>query len=201
MIELYIYILIYVLMFILSIKEIYFGKKYYKSIYFLVVILSILAGIRNELGIDYKEYYYLFLNLREFSQNSFVEPGFKYMIVFLNKLNFNPKLIFITFSLLSLYPLARILIKNTTYPMYSLFLYYNVFYFSYIFNTLRQGIVLTIFLYISTLTKKRKKLTKYKILIYSLLASLIHKSGIFSLIFLKKENKRKKNYIIVRHVS
>lgn len=180
----YIYIIAYIVLLCVAFYEFFedrINNHYLKLFLFIFVLmyLVILSGTRYEVGADFNSYLTIFNNvdsLSESSAYSSLEPGFKLIIIFFKALNFPPYFLFFVFSAILFSFLGVGLKRTSKLPFLSLFIFFSIFWIGYVFNVLRQGIAMSIFIYaISDIKDKKFK----KVLFISLLASTIHFTGIF----------------------
>ena len=182
------YYLIGSIIFILLIFSTFF-KNYEKNttILFLIIsILFLLSSIRYEIGTDYSVYYKFFNNVQPFSfdydydsgYNSF-EPLFKYIVVILKNVIASPLFYFSLWSFITLSFFYFGIKENSAHYILSLFILYCIFYHHYLFNTIRQGVVMGIFIYSLKYILNREF---FKILMITIFSSLIHTSGILIMV-------------------
>jgi len=183
---LYIYIISYIVLLCIAFFEFFEDrlKNQYLTIFLYTIILLfliILSGARYNVGADFNSYLSIFNNVNSLSADapySYLEPGFKLIIIFFKGTNFPPYFLFFVFSSI-LFSFLGVGIRRTSeLPFLSLFLFFLIFWIGYVFNVLRQGIAMSIFIYLIPDIKN-----KYfsKVLFFSLLASAIHFTGIFIL--------------------
>lgn len=183
----YFYSISFVILLILSTFEVFqnnFSNKQVKKTLLILItfILAIFSGIRYGVGTDFKTYFDIFRIVESASPESAyqnIEEGFKVIIVFLKSLNFSPYSLFFIFSLLLLLFISRGVEKNSRYPFLSIFLFFLTFLINYVFNALRQGIVMAIFIYLLPDFKEKRF---WKVLLFSLLAVTIHKTAVFIIV-------------------
>lgn len=179
------YLLSYICLFFYSFYEIFMKKVYTKiraiSLGLLFsLFFGLMAGLRYGIGTDYFTYLYLFENINNLDsllyKNNWVEPGFKFLIYFFNQIGFTEPLIFLSFALITLSLLFSGIKKNTKHVVFSFFVYFCVFYIGYVFNVMRQGIVMALFVYLLKDIQNRNLL---KVAILTLIGMTIHYSAIF----------------------
>lgn len=201
------YFISYITLLVLSLFEIFQSRienKYFSRSLFLIVIgiLAIFAGIRYQVGVDYNSYLSIFRHVYSIMRPPYIniETGFKVIIVFFKSLGFPALSLFFVFSSVLLYFIQNGIEKTSRYKFFSLFLFFLIFYITYVFNVLRQGIVMSIFIYLIPDIKKNNHL---KIFVFSLIAFTIHNSGMFIIIsyFLYFFSLDKKTYIIMTFAS
>ncbi|MDQ0243675.1 hypothetical protein J2S09_001220 [Bacillus fengqiuensis] len=179
----YIYIIIYVFLFLLTLKEITV-KKFKKLetriiLFILLLFFSIFSGIRYGIGRDYYTYLNIFRGLQTLNDFEYLEPGFRLIISLIKRLGFPDISLFFIFAFISLFFLFKGINKNSNYPFLSVFIYTFVFFIGYTFNVMRQGIVMSLFVYLlSDIQQRNSK----KVIFLSLLGMTIHYSAIFIII-------------------
>lgn len=199
-----VYIFPFITLLMLSFKDV-FGRKISvrrESILLslLLLYLSILAGIRHGIGIDYFTYQNIFHGINDFSDYNYLEPGFRLLVVFFKSIGVHSQWLFFVFALITLVLLVKSITKNSYYPLLSLFLYLCIFYTGYVFNVLRQGIAMSIFLISLQYIEERRI---WRVLLLSLIGTSIHYSGIFIIIgyIFTKISIKRKTYIILLLIS
>lgn len=165
-----IYILIWIIGFLLSLKEI-FSKKQTKSkilLFFYFFLLTIITGIRYKNGTDYDTYSIIFNNIKSMADYRYIEAGFRFITALTNKF-FNYNYNYMVFSIINFYFLYKA-VKKLKYPIFSTFIYVNIFFFPYSFNGIRQGLAMSVYAFI--IFGKFDKLSR---IIYYILGILFHK--------------------------
>ena len=120
---------------------------------FLAGILIFFSGVRVGTGIDYYSYldmwYYVKpINEIENFYLSAVEPGFVFLISLIKFFTNKSIYFYLVTSLLAILPIYPTLVKlNIRYKIISFFIYFLVFYITYPFNVVRQGIAMGIFIF------------------------------------------------------
>ncbi|MDO4764137.1 MAG: EpsG family protein, partial [Flavobacteriaceae bacterium] len=118
-----------------------------------MLLLIFLAGIRVNTGIDYLAYLDIWKAISPISRISTfqmiaVEPGFVFLVSFIKLFTAKSLYFFLVCAFLSIFPmylgLKRMDIK---YMFISFFIYLLVFYLTYPFNGMRQGIAMGIFIF------------------------------------------------------
>ena len=168
-----VYILLFLLLFFLSVVELCTnGIPNYIKI-FLIILLTCLLGFRDDVGNDYHNYVDIFNHLDWHIDN--IEPGFYYLCYYTKEVGLSHQFVFLICSMLTLYPIAFVV--NKVIPKYFCTAL-SVYVFSYIFfeamNTVRQAVAMSFFLlafyYYSILRNI------YKSLFAILLGFLFHKT-------------------------
>jgi hypothetical protein len=196
------YLIIYLTTVTFSFLEIFSNKinKRRKIVFFIAVILAIIGGMRYGVGTDYFTYYDMFKNVDSFSEYQHFEIGFRGLVIILKQIGFSPISFFTIFSFMSLIPLSLGIIKSSYYPLFSIFIYFNVFYPNYSFNAVGQAIPMGIFiLLLDDIAERNLR----KVIVWSIIASLFHYSGILILVayFLSKIKLNYLFYLFFTFVS
>jgi hypothetical protein len=194
------YLFIYIVLLILAFKEVFkegFSEKQINCLFFsLLIIFTTIAGIRYGVGTDYFNYLDIFNGIKVFNDYNYLEPGFRFIISSVKGLGFPELSLFFIFSLISLSFLFKGIKENSKYPFFSLFIYIIVFFIGYVFNVFRQGIVMSLFVFLLRDIEQRNF---KKILLFSLFGLSIHYSAIFILLsyFFYKLKISRKMYIVM----
>lgn len=182
-----------------KVKNIYLSKSLFAIV---IVILAIFSGIRYQIGVDYNSYLSIFSNVTSTLKPPFInlETGFKAMVIFFKSLSFPAISLFFFFSLILLLFIQRGIERSSKYRFYSLFIFFLIFLITYVFNALRQGIAMSIFIYLIPDIKNKKFI---KVAIFSVIAFMIHNSGVFILVsyFLYFFSFDRKTYVILTLAS
>lgn len=178
------YLIIYSILLVLSLFSI-LNKKFNvdlnkKNLVIMIAgILTIIAGIRVEVGTDYDSYKNIFYGVNDITDYNYLEIGFRFLIVII-KLIFNHEIVFfMILSILTMFFFTKGILSTSINPIISIFIFYSVFYTPYVFNVIRQGITMSLFVF--SLKYYHTNQTK-KVLLISFIATLFHFSGIFILI-------------------
>lgn len=152
---------------------------------FLAGILIFFSGVRVGTGIDYYSYldmwYYVKpINEIENFYLSAVEPGFVFLISLIKFFTNKSIYFYLVTSLLAILPIYPTLVKlNIRYKIISFFIYFLVFYITYPFNVVRQGIAMGIFIFSLPFILKQRF---FLVLFLSIIAGLIHSTGFLIII-------------------
>ena len=141
-----------------------------------IIILGLIAGFRYYVGTDYGTYIELFNGINSIKDYSYVEFGFRVLILFIKMFTSSSVALFVLMSVLSMLFLYYGIKKLTDKTILSIFIFYGIFYIGYIFNAVRQGFAMCVFLYSIQYFEERNIV---KILICTVIATLIHSSGIY----------------------
>ena len=182
-----------------------FKDKVKNNNYLLLIITSILfilASIRYNIGTDYPAYYNFFVNIKPFNFNPDFSIGcehyellFRYTVSILKNIIISPIFYFSFWASVTLAFVWKGIKEQSENYLLSIFIFYNIFYVNYLFNALRQGIVMGIFLFSTKYIIERKFKS---VLIISIIATLLHTSGIFILLaYFFSKIKIKNRFILI----
>lgn len=203
-----VYTFSYIILLLISLFDVFdesLINEYLKEImlFSLVFLLIILAGVRFEIGMDFSAYYNFFQRVDSMDGNAsynYLEPGFRLIIIFFKSISFHPYFLFFTYASI-MYSFIFIGIKRLSpLPFLSLFVFFTIFMIGYVFNVMRQGIAMSILVY---LIPDFKEKNIYKVLFMTFFAASIHSSGFFILICYLLYHFRigKKVYILLTFIS
>ena len=186
-----IYLLIPILLILLS-KNVN-NHKFNVADYIIMLIMSIICGLRYNVGTDYFIYTKMYNNIKSFPR---VEFFFQRLILFMNSIGLNSTHFFLVTSLLITVISYTAIKRNSKYPAESLFLYITLGYYAFQFNVIRQSLAIGIVLY-ATKYMYDKKFFKYLFLV--LCASLCHTTALIMIpiYFLANINWDKKLKMII----
>lgn len=174
----------YIIMFIITIGSYieFSTKKNLKQLFiFICIILVIIAGIRVGQGADYWPYFGLYMSSSEyvqwnqvFDKSLGIEPTYVIISKIFGSLHLPFTFLLLTFAFLSITLKAKIILRYSPLPMFSLLLLFMPGFFAgdmgHIRQSLSTSICLFSFHYIAS-----KKLYKYLICLY--FAYLTHKTA------------------------
>lgn len=172
------YLLNYILLLSFSFVSIFISldKKIKNIIYFyLIIMLTIMGCVRDHIGTDYTTYSQIFNSLDSINVNSNIEVGFQFIILFIKHFNSTNVVIFAFIMLISMLFFYKGVFKTSKYPIFSTFIFFSIFYVEYLFNGIRQGLAMCIFLYAITFYYKNDLKC---IVLLTFIAMTIHTSGI-----------------------
>ena len=162
-----------------------------------VIFLIIFASIRSEfVGADTENYVYFFKNSPtitnfDISYRPELEYGFKLYLSIIRTLTDSTELFLFISTAICVIPLYIGLKKIASkYAFMGLILYFFVFYLNYPINVLRQGMVMSIFVYSLPFILEKKTL---KVLLLSIVAGSLHKTGyliFFAYLYSILENRK-----------
>jgi hypothetical protein len=184
----------YLFILILSIIQT-FTKKFIPFLP-IIIMCTMIAGFRNEVGKDYISYKNIFEHIQSLQDYPLIEPGFKYLVLALKSFNLNYLWIFFIIGAISLFFYYRGIVQQTKYTYFAFFIFFNTYIVTAIYSGLRQGLVMGIFLFMLTSLYERKFL---HVLISTVIAFSIHITGILILIsyLVPKKIVIPKKYIII----
>lgn len=195
------YLSIWFIYFIYAFKQLFIKASYKKiTISILFIISTIFAGVRYYMGTDYNNYYLLFETMTDPKLIPHYEIGFLYGVHLLKKIGLNSFQIFFFISVISFWFIKKGICINSKSIGISLMIYFSIFMIPFNFNAIGQGIIIGIFLYSIEMMKNKE--TK-KIILITLIASLIHTSGIIIIIsyIVYRLNLQMKNILILSIIA
>lgn len=171
-------------------------------LFFLLFGLFIMASIRFNIGTDYPKYYNFFVNIKPFNFNPYfstgyehLEPLFRYTVSVLKNVFVSPIFYFSFWAFITLAFVWKGIKDQSDNYLLSIFVFYCIIYVNYLFNGIRQGIVMGIFLFSTKYIIERKFKS---VLIISIIATLLHTSGIFILLaYFFSKIKIKNRFILI----
>lgn len=188
------YLISYVFLLIYSYLEVFLKKRTF--LFPIVLILMLIAGLRYKVGKDYTAYENIFSNTVSIFDFPLIEPGFKYIIIFLKNYDIDTIGLFFLIGTVTLLIYYFAIAIHVKYKIFSLFLFFNTYLITAVFSGIRQGIAMGIFLLaLNALYNKNL----YKVFIASMVAFSIHVTGIIILLLYLVPAKYviKKEYIII----
>ncbi len=188
----YIYILI-VLVIIIFYNKINTNKiNLYDWI--VIIFLTLICGLRENVGTDYSLYRYYYYNIED---NSRFEIAFKSIIEFLNHLGISYNVFLLIISMLTIFLFYFAIKKYSKKPAASIFYFITLGYYAYSFNIIRQMLAIAITL-IGIKYIKEKNFLKYLIVI--LIASSFHLTALLMIpayFLLNLKNNRRNNLLLL----
>jgi hypothetical protein len=131
---------------------------------FVLLILIIFAGVRLDVGTDYRTYYNIYNNIvsNQFSITDFYatrqEFGYYLLSLLTKKISCSPYGIFITTAIITYIPIYSLLKKKSKNFPFSILLFFLLGVYTAPFNMIRQGIAISINFFASQyITNNRKK--------------------------------------------
>ena len=159
------------------------SKSFFYSYLFLLLIL---ASFRYGVGPDYFAYLYLYSLantslVEQFGKLTGQELLFRLFGSALNYINFSYQQYLAVAALITLHYVGKICKEYSRYPIVSLYLYFCIFYFVWVFSGIRQGLTLAIGVYYLLQCLESRKHIKFVIVVC--LMTLIHASSLILLPF------------------
>lgn len=146
-------------------------------LFFSAVPMVLVSGLRWNTGIDFKNYYYVFYNIRD-NLSTHVEIGFellcKLILLFTQNLTV---LLFICALITAAFTMLSIRI-NSIDKLMSVFLYLSMGYFFYSMNTIRHFMAISIYLFAFYFMKNRKPIPYFLLI---LVAVTFHKIALVAI--------------------
>ena len=170
--------------FILLISSVFYDKLKNSKflLFYMILVLFIIVSIRYNIGTDYPHYNEFFKKVRPFTLhpnystgNEYFEPLFQYVVAILKYLVTSPVFYFSFWGFITLIFTWKGIKEQSPNYLLSIFIFYCIFYHHYLFNTIRQGVAMGIFLFSIKYILDRKFI---RVLIISIFSSLFHSSGI-----------------------
>lgn len=180
-----IYFVLYIYFLLLSIVQLVYKQAFRTITVFSMFLLIFLAGIRVNTGIDYLAYLDIWKVVEPLSKTSTlylaaVEPGFVFLVSLIKLFTTKSLYFYLICAFLSIFPVYLGLKKmNVRYMIVSFFLYLLVFYLTYPFNGMRQGIAMGIFIFSLPFIFEKKL---FYVILLSVTASSIHLTGFLILV-------------------
>lgn len=171
-----------------------------------VVLLGLIAVFRFNIGADYYAYYFIYEWADSssfesfFSSNVGIENGFNSVIVLFKKLGVSYQLFIGSLSVIMLSLITHYILQNIKKRIMPLLVYYSMFFVVWNLSGLRQGLALTLALYLLYNPKYNFKDWIRVLIILAL--STLHYSSLILLVFLFLEKiswnqKRLGIYIVI----
>jgi len=169
-VDIYIYLLLLVLFF-LQLSKI--NKKF---LILPFILITVFAGFREGVGIDYETYKLLFKWGRDGTQVT-SEPLFSYFLKFCYDLGGNAQLFFLLSAIITNTFVYLFIKKLSTNYILSFLLYFCIVsFYLYTFNATRQWLACSVFLYSLTFFKDRKY---FKYILLNIFAGLTFHTSLF----------------------
>lgn len=181
------YYLIYLIIYITTVKEVLNRRINYLLFFSMYFLLTIMLIFRYGQGQDYFNYQQLYNEIGYLGDISpyllLTRPDIGYTILCYVSYSFQlPFFLFVAFiGIVTMYWFYLFFVKYCGKSMLSLFFFYSVIYLIYPFSILRQGIAIAFFVGILLPLIENRKYVKYYI--YTVLLSMIHLSAIIMVLF------------------
>jgi len=173
------------------------SKNLSKTLNYLLLTISVFlvffAGTRVGIGYDYDQYYILF-NDYEFEERALygIEPGFNFLVTLLSPLGSNFQFLF--FAIFAVGIKCQLFIKYSPYPFLALALYFNQDFLARDMGNLRQGVAISIGLYVFL---NGQLWTLRRAFLVILTALIFHFTAIIIYIYLFLRNFKFNDFILI----
>ena len=151
-------------------------KSYKRASGFFVsfLILAFFSAIRDDCGCDYNSYI-LHIERIQMGKLTYMEPGFQWVVLFLERYDTNPRFVIIVFAVLTVFFYLLAIWRQSTNKFMSVYIFLTWGYYFITFNTIRNYFALAVVLCTLPLIIKRKYIW---FIIIVLLSATIHKSAV-----------------------
>ena len=185
----------FIIFFLLCILCLIDLKQQYYVGFFIVLILILFAGFRDNIDNDYETYQMMFNKISN-GINVNIEPTFYYITYFINYVQSNISLLILIFSIIGVTLKCIAISKLTEFWVYSILVYFSYFYIIQEMTQIRVGIA-SAFILLSIQPLKRNNLFKFLGLIC--IGTLFHYSTLFILpvLFLNKNSISRVFYYLI----
>lgn len=185
------YILLFVIVTFLAIK----GRRNKAARITLFIVMTLFVGLRKDVGTDYEEYSRLFV-----FQEDYLEAGFSYILLALNRYGLSVSYFFFTIAAISYLFMFMAVEKTPIFRKTSVLITLPLLSMSFLCNGIRQGVAICVFLYAYHFILERKPV---QYLLCIAFAFLFHKSIIITLplYFLQERHLSQKLYYLIYGAS
>ncbi len=154
--------------------------------YSYLFLLLMLASFRYGVGPDYFAYGFLYSLvdtsvIEQIAVVSGQEILFRILGSALNSVGFSYQLYLALAALVTLYYMGKICKKYSQHPLFSLYLFFCLFYFVWVFSGIRQGLTMAIGIYYLLECLENRKHIKFVSIVF--LLSLIHAASLILVLF------------------
>ena len=197
--NMYIYLIVFIILLFSSLIE-YFHKSTPKILFkVLFLLLTLMLVFRFGQGTDYTNYYDIYNGIPA-SLNPVTllrsdihgELGWLELNALFKLLHISYEIMIVIISLIESYFLLRFYNRFCKYKILALTLSYPTLYLTYMYNTIRQGFVICVFLGLLLELYLNHKYVKY--FIGCILLALIHSSALMLIIILVVKNRQIMNF-------
>lgn len=201
--------MIYWLIYLIFIPMLYLditlkNKKKYKYFIVMLLILTLISGLRNmNIGGDTFTYYEIYENSPTIIElfkgeknlpDKAVEKGFLLIFSLLKTLKINFQLVLVLISFTIIYGIMKIIEKNSIYLLTSLYFYYTLHFQLISLNAMRQGFTIALFFIFINKFKKKRIIFPLCFLLFFIHQSII----IFPIVYLMScLNLKRYSYIFI----
>lgn len=200
----FIYVGMYILILLNMLLFFFFKNRKLEKLLFIIftVMLSLLAGTRLNVGVDYMSYIDIFENVNSNLEIRGIEKLFL-LIVYILKNNYYLKneIIFLIFSIINFFLFYRFVIKNLNSNLFiPLFIWYTFYFFRLDMGQFRFELAILICL---NLIFYFETASYMKFLLGIIFSFFIHKTSIiyFSILLIKSKILKKKNMFFIIFLS
>lgn len=175
-----------IVLLLFSFGEVLFKKTSWKVFNIVYVILVVITAVRYGVGTDFFNYEFIYKETpvsfgSELLDVYHGEPGFLFLISLFKLLGADFYVFNAFWGIMSMLAYYIGIKRYCVYPFLSLLVFYCIFYFTYPFNAIRQGLTIALFFAVSLKYLYQKETLKY--VMCTILFSLFHASILFTLVF------------------
>ena len=158
------------------------------------IVLSFFSSIRDDCGCDYNSYI-IHIERIQMGKLSYMEPGFQWIVLYLEQFDSNPRFVIILFAVFTVFFYLLAIWRQSTNKFMSVYIFMTWGYYFMTFNTIRNYFALAVVLCTLPLIA-RKKYLWFTVIV--LLTATVHKSAIvcIPLYYLANKITLTKKYII-----
>ena len=181
----------YLLLFVLVLVLAKLGQRKRVFRILLFVVMTLFVGLRKDVGTDYESY----SNLYAF-QEDYLEAGFSYILLLLNKYGYSETYFFLVMAAISYFFMYLAVEKTEIFRKYSVLVMLPLLSMSFLCNGIRQGVSICIFLYAFHFIQERKPIPYFALILF---AFLFHKSILLAIpiYFLSNKYLPQKIYYLI----
>lgn len=185
----------YLLLFVIVTFLAVIGRKNKPARITLFIVMTLFVGLRKDVGTDYEEYTRIFV-----FQEDYLEAGFSYILLALNRYGLSVSYFFLTIAAISYFFMYKAVENTQIFKKTSVMIMLPLLSMSFLCNGIRQGLAICVFLYAFHFVQERKPLKYFLCIAF---AFLFHKSIIITLplYFLQERYLTKKLYYVIYVLS
>lgn len=158
-------------------------KKSFLSFFLLALLFAFsffASAFRVESGTDYLNYVLIYNHIGSGGVYwGYIEPGFVFLVTFLQSFGFDARAFFISSSFLILLFFFLGWANYSNIPTFSFFIFFGMYYYFHSFNISRQFISVAIFFFFSYRPLLEKKFLRYGLVVF--LSSMFHLTAVLML--------------------
>lgn len=147
----------------------------YKGFIYIFLILSFFSAIRDDCGCDYDSYIFHIQNI-QVGNLSYMEPGFQFIVKYLEKFDDNPRLVIILIGVLTCFFYTFAIWQQSVDRKLSIYLLITWGYYIMTFNTIRNYFALSVVLCFIPLVIRQRY---FLFILLTIFIALFHKSALF----------------------